>query len=310
MWNRAALLRSVGVSPAVFFPHSPLTPTVKTRARRPRSEEGLRALLGVAILALTASGARAGETRCWLDKGAVVVPAAFGDIAGDFVLDLMRQVSALHDTRANMNGLTGTSATATLSLAGVSFEGTTLPILDLDAQTAPFDTTINGILGADLLRGSVLTLDFRGGGCRLTLARRVQRRRPKGVRLPLTWLGGIPTTTAMVSDGVKNRPGLFALGTSQAATLISAGTLSRPAKAGDLIRLRAVVFGGELFEQTPAEVGPAPASGLAGGLGTAILAHGRVVIDTRRGHSGTLYLSHASEGARASRPRPVSPDAR
>jgi hypothetical protein len=267
-------------------------------------------LLSVAIIALAASGARAGETRCWLDKGAVVVPAAFGDIAGDFLLDLSRPVTALHDTRANMNGLTGPSATATLRVAGVSFLQRTLPIIDLDPQTAPFDTTINGILGADLLRGSVLTLDFRGGGCRLTLGRHVQRRRQKGVPLPLTWLGGIPTTAAMVSDGVKTRPGLFALGTSQAATLISAGTLSRPAKARDFIRLRAVAFGGELFEQTPAEIGPAPASGLAGGLGTAILAHGRVVIDTRRGHSGTLYISHASEGPRASRPRPVSADVR
>ncbi len=239
-------------------------------------------LLIAAAIALAASGARAGETRCWLDKGAVVLPAAFGDIAGDFVLDLARPVSALHDTRANMNGLTGTSATAVLSVAGVGFGRTTLPILDLDPQTARFDTTINGILGADILRGRVLTLDFRGGRCRLTLGKRLPAGRGGAMRVPLAWVGGMPAAKAVVSDGVKARPGLFALGTARAATLIGRGSLSRPAKGDDQIRIRAVEFDGALFEQTPAEIGPAPDSELAGALGTAVLARGRLILDGRR----------------------------
>jgi hypothetical protein len=239
-------------------------------------------MMHVGTISLAASGARAGETRCWLDKGAVVVPAAFGDIAGDFVLDLTRPVSALHDTRANMNGLTGTSATATLSVAGVSLREVTLPILDLDPQTARFDTTINGILGADILRGRVLTLDFRGGRCRLTLGKRLPARRRGAVRIPLAWVGGVPAAKAVVSDGVKVRPGLFALGTARAATLISRGSLSRPAKVDDQVRLRAVEFEGQFFEQTPAEIGAAPDSELAGALGTAVLARGRFILDGRR----------------------------
>ncbi len=247
-----------------------------------RSAVRLALMMHVGTISLAASGARAGETRCWLDKGAVVVPAAFGDIAGDFVLDLTRPVSALHDTRANMNGLTGTSATATLSVAGVSLREVTLPILDLDPQTARFDTTINGILGADILRGRVLTLDFRGGRCRLTLGKRLPARRRGAVRIPLAWVGGVPAAKAVVSDGVKVRPGLFALGTARAATLISRGSLSRPAKVDDQVRLRAVEFEGQFFEQTPAEIGAAPDSELAGALGTAVLARGRFILDGRR----------------------------
>jgi hypothetical protein len=273
--------RSMGLSPAVFFDRLPRGPAHKTRAGRPRRGD-IRVLISAGLLALTAGVARAGETRCWLDKGAVVVPAAFGDIAGDFVLDLARPASALHDTRANMNGLTGASATARLSVAGVSYRRMTLAIIDLDDQTRRFDTTINGVLGADIARGKILILDFRVGRCRLTLAggRGAGRRGAGGV--PLIWSGGIPAAKAVVSDGVTTRPGLFALGTAQAATVISKGALSRPAKAEDQIRLRAVEFAGQLFEQTPAQLGPAPVSGLSGALGTAILARGRLVLDGRR----------------------------
>ncbi len=246
-----------------------------------------RALISAGAMTLAACGARAGETRCWLDKGAVVVPAAFGDIAGDFVLDLTRPVSALHDTRANMNGLTGESATAILSVAGVSFGRTTLPIIDLDAQTARFDTTINGVLGADIARGKVLTLDFRGGGCRFVLGARRPASRRRTVSLPLTWIAGIPVAPAIISDGVKARSGLFALGTARAASVISAARLSRPAKAGDPIRLRALELGGQLFEQTPAEtpseISAGPAARIAGDIGTFVLARGRLILDARNG---------------------------
>jgi hypothetical protein len=102
------------------------------------------------------------------------------------------------------------------------------------------------------------------------------------MRVPLAWVGGMPAAKAVVSDGVKARPGLFALGTARAATLIGRGSLSRPAKGDDQIRIRAVEFDGALFEQTPAEIGPAPDSELAGALGTAVLARGRLILDGRR----------------------------
>jgi hypothetical protein len=236
------------------------------------------------LLSICAAQAVAGETRCWLDRGAVVVPAAFGDIAGDFILDLAGPSSALHDTRANADGLTGPSATAPLRVAGAALGETTLPIVDLDAETAPFATSINGILGSDVTRGRILTLDFRKGRCRLTLGRAARTvRRTADVQLGVVWTGGVPAVRALTSDGVRTRAGLFALGTARAATVVVRARLSRKADGEAPVRLRAVELGGRLFEQVPADIGPAPAEGLAGAIGTAVLSHGRLMLDGRRG---------------------------
>ena len=240
----------------------------------------LGAVALLAWLILGASAACAGETRCWLDKGAVVVPAVFGDIAGDFLLDLARPVSAVHDTRANADGLSGAAATRTLRLAGEDLGPVTLPIVDLDSQTRDFDTTINGVLGADLFADRILTLDFRDGGCRLGLARRA--RLPRGARLDVQYVGGVPAIRAVLSDGTKSREGLFSLGTAQAATIISRAHLARADSAAAPARLRALELAGRLFEQIPAQVGPGP-GGLSGAIGSAILAHGRLTLDGRRG---------------------------
>src|SRR5439155_3103015 len=45
-----------------------------------------------------APGAWAGEARCWYENGALVVSAALGDIAGDFILDVSATTSALNNT--------------------------------------------------------------------------------------------------------------------------------------------------------------------------------------------------------------------
>ena len=72
---------------------------------------------------------------CWIDHGAVLAPATFGDMVGDVVLDPGRSQSALHDTAARSAGLTGGAVTAAWSLAGQTARSVTLPIRDLDPET-------------------------------------------------------------------------------------------------------------------------------------------------------------------------------
>jgi hypothetical protein len=258
------------------------------------------ALLFAGLLALGATDAHGGEVRCWIDKGAIIATAAFGDIAGDFVLDLARARTTLHVTRANSDGLMADTATAPLTFAGERFGARTLPILDLDPETKAFDTTVNGVLGADILHGHVLSLDLRNGGCRLALAASAPRR-PKGaIVVPLSMMNGIPTVPALASDGAKVRPGVYALGTSQAPTIISAAHLSRSGAEDSPVRLRALEFAGQLHEQVPAEIRPAVAPGVAGALGLGVLAGSRTIIDE---NAGTLtLLTTKRSGERPAKP--------
>jgi hypothetical protein len=56
------------------------------------------AALAFVLASLAGPPAPAGQTRCWVDNGAVIAPAAFGDIAGDFIFDLSAPQSVLHST--------------------------------------------------------------------------------------------------------------------------------------------------------------------------------------------------------------------
>ena len=251
---------------------------------RPRRALAVPAAL-LAWLAL-AGAARAGEgpgeTRCWIDKGALVAPAAFGDIAGDFLIDLSAPASALHVTRAQEAGMEGEAATRELVVAGRRLAGVTLAIVDLDARTAKFDTTINGVIGADLLRRFVVEID--PSPCRLRLLRRKPARWPGSVRLAVREAGGRPLAPARVSDGSKIRSGEFALATADWATLV-VGRLSRPqsADAPSAIRLRAVEVASRLFEQVPATVQPQASDESQGSLGMAVWSHWRLRLDMSDG---------------------------
>jgi hypothetical protein len=237
-------------------------------------------------------GAPASETRCWIDKGALVAPAAFGDVAGDFLIDLSAPVSVLHVTRAQEDGLEGIAATRDLSIAGRRLAGVTLAIVDLDARTAKFDTTINGVIGADLLRRFVVEID--PSPCRLRLLRRRSGAWPGSVRLAIREIGGRPLTLARVTDGLKVRSGLFAIDTADWATIVAGARLSRPQPADPPapVRLRGVEVAGRLFEQVPAALRPPAGDETPDAIGMAIWSRWRLRLDLRH---GWLELAPAEE---------------
>jgi hypothetical protein len=254
-------------------------------------------------LAWGGQGAWAGGTRCWIDKGALVAPAAFGDIAGDFLIDLSASRSAVHVSRAQEDGLEGQSATRDLALAGRRLAGVTLAIADLDARTARFDTTVNGIIGADLLRRYIVEIDPQP--CRLRLLKRRPAPWPGSTRLAIREVGGRPLAPASVTDGVRARAGLFAIGTADWATRIGEARLSRPQGSDGAapVRLRAVEVAGRLFEQVPAAVRPsADASegdaAVADAIGMAVWSRWRLRLNVR---NGWLELAPAASPAIAGR---------
>jgi hypothetical protein len=239
----------------------------------------------IALLACLAlvRGAPAGETRCWIDKDALVAPAAFGDIAGDFLIDLSAPASVLHVTRAQEDGLEGKAATRGLSIAGRRLAGVTLAIADLDARTAKFDTTINGVIGADLLRRFVVEID--PSPCRLRLLRRRSGAWPGSVRLAIREIAGRPLIPARVTDGLKVRSGLFAIDTTDWATLVAGARLSRPqpADAPAPVLLRGVEVAGRLFEHVPAAVQPPGGDEAPDAIGMAVWSRWRLRLDIRHG---------------------------
>lgn len=240
-------------------------------------------------LVLIAGGARAGETRCWFENGVLVVPAAFGDIAGDFILDVSAPRSQLHLTRAQSAGIVTDRTTADLRLAGERLPRFNLQVVDLDARTRGFTTNIAGVLGADALGRFVVDIDF--SPCRVRL--RHGRTDPlKGaVRLKLNEVAGAPAVEAGISDGVISRHGLFAVDTASAGARVVEAGLSRVPPAGvdpadrqrAVARLRALSLGGRLFEQTPAGLATDVSPGLAGAVGNAVWSRFHLRLAIRRG---------------------------
>lgn len=237
---------------------------------------GRDAIILTAIVVMAGS-ARAGTTRCWIDQGAVVAAASFGDIAGDFIIDLGAPVSELHVTRANADGIESESAIRSLSVAGRRIADVRMTVADLDALPQT-DTSIAGIIGVDVLSRYPVTIAF--APCRLTWGREPAWR--GALRLPVSMVGGTPTIKAEVSDGAIARAGSMIVATGRTETLVSRATLSRPLKANTMtpVRLRAVVVGGRLIEQVPAGV----AEATIGAIGTGVWRGWRAMrLDVRKG---------------------------
>ncbi len=262
-------------------------------------------VMRVALLAslVMISRAEAGA-RCWIDKGALVAPAAFGDIAGDFLIDLSAPTSALHVTRAQEDGLEGEAATRDLVIAGRRLAAVTLPIVDLDARTAKFNTAVNGVIGVDVLRRFIVEID--PATCRLRLLRRTPAPWPGSIRLVISTTGGRPLAPALITDGVRVRAGHLAIDTAQWEMMIGDARLSRPqiVDRPSPFRLRGVEIGGRLFEQTPVLIrSPPNAKGAAAGdpdaIGMAVWSRWRLRLDIR---DGWLDLA-PTDDARTAHPR-------
>ncbi|HXV00183.1 MAG TPA: hypothetical protein VG166_06775 [Caulobacteraceae bacterium] len=245
-------------------------------------------------MCLASAPASAGTTACWFDNGAIIVPAAFGEMAGEFILDPSTAKSVMHVTAAEETGIEGASATATLRLAGRRRVAFAMEVADLSDREQGLVTSLVGILGADALAGEVV--DIQTAPCRVRIG-------PGGpplaraIRLPLRRIGGIPAVRAAISDGMASRTGWFAIDTGRLGARIADARLTRaaPADAGETPgRLRAISMAGVLYEQTPAGLMTPSAPGLAGSIGETVWSNYKIRLDLRH---GVLELG-ATGGAR------------
>jgi hypothetical protein len=241
-----------------------------------------------ALPAWALAASPASETRCWVDHGVMVAPAAFGDIAGDFLIDLAAPSSVLHYDVAAGDGITATSADAQLTLAGRRMPAH-LAVASLDARSLGLPTSIDGLIGADVLAGDVV--DLRLSPCRV----RLWRGRAPSVRatevLPIVFMGGVPTVKATITDGHSVLSGAFAIDTGSAGVRVStaAARLSRTPTGLDTgsrlappARLAAVEVGELLRQRVPAATADDLPPGVLGALGTAVWAGYDLRIDLRR----------------------------
>jgi hypothetical protein len=275
----------------------------------------LAAAVAFAVVSAATWPARAGETECWVDNGAVVVPAVFaqpglGDVTGDFILDLSAPQSQLHLTTAQSDGLgDAMQAPGRLTLAGEHIAAQ-LAVANLDDRQWGFPTTLNGLIGADVLAGYVVELRF--APCRLTLWRRAPAASAQAT-LPVTMVGGVPTVSASIFDGAQARNGPFAIDTGAAGVRIvaSRARFSRLSAHVDPLsrdqppaRLAALSLAGRVFQNQPAALQDDAPAGLLGGIGTDILSRYVLRLDLRRDR--LLLISPASVSAPGSSRSPDS----
>jgi hypothetical protein len=249
------------------------------------------ALIGAAALAASAGRAQAGEARCWYENGAVVVAGAFGDIAGDFILDSTAPRSLLHDDVAHATGIDAPTAHGDLLVAGERLRGFDLKLADMNEQEVGFPTTIVGVIGADVLTRFTVRIDF--APCRVTFLRKPPGRDHGATRLELRAIGGVPAVAATAFDGTRARPGLFAVDTASLGVRLVAAETSFSRPLADPVdptlrfrppgRLRGLSFGDQVVAAAPAGLLEYDLPGLKGAIGTAVLSRYRITFDLKRG---------------------------
>jgi hypothetical protein len=230
-------------------------------------------LLAVCLALSLTAAARAGETACWFENGAVVAPAVIGDMAGDYVIDLSAPRTLLHETKAQMAGITAPELPLSVEVAGLKTSAVTVTVADLDARGAGFITPIAGVIGMDVLVGHSVEIDF--ARCRIRIDQPWRARRQ--VVLPVEVVEGLPTIVTRVSDGPTALQGAFAIDTaSKAMARLSTrgagatGKLDTSARHKAPARLRALSIGGVLAENVPASLADDLPEGVAGTLGTGL----------------------------------------
>lgn len=162
-------------------------------------------------LAAVAGAARAGEAACRFEAGVIVVPAEAAGVAGDFILDTGAPRTLLHETTAQGAGIAETTFTAEVRVAGVAAPGLPIAVEDLDVRTWNLPTAVAGVIGADVLKGYVLDVDF--APCRLRLWWPGEAPAFAGEALPLAWDEGRPTAPAAAWDGTREVRGPFVIAT-------------------------------------------------------------------------------------------------
>jgi hypothetical protein len=245
------------------------------------------------LLLLLAAGlwptlAAAGESRCWYEAGVLVVPAEVMGVAGDYVLDTGAPATLLADTQAEGAGFSETALTGEVRLAGQALEGRPVAVAKLDARLRFLPTPVAGVIGADVLKSYVL--DVRFAPCRIGVWRpgRAPRFGP-ALRQPLGWADGRPVAEAGVSDGLRAWRGDFALATGSDTPVRLAEELAdapgaKPRAAilpygAARAQLRALSFGGELFENAWSGLIPKADAPAAGEIGAPALARFRLRFD-------------------------------
>lgn len=222
---------------------------------------------------LAAGAARAGETACWFENGAVVAPAVIGDMAGDYVIDLSAPRTLLHETKAQMAGITEPELPLSVEVAGLKTPAVPIRVADLDARGAGFVTPIAGVIGMDVLAGHSVEIDF--AHCRIRIDQPWRARRQ--VVLPVEVVEGLPTIVASVSDGPVALQGAFAIDTASKAMArlstrgaTTTGKLDMTARHKAPARLRALSIGGVLAENVSASLADDLPEGVTGTLGTGL----------------------------------------
>ena len=270
----------------------------------------MRLSLALAAALVSTSAAHAGETRCWLDRGVLVVPAAFGALAGDYILDLSSPNSVLHVDVALGKGIETPQTTAPLRLAGETAPAT-FDVASLDARSLGLPSTIEGLIGADALARYVV--DVRFNPCRIRLWRARAPRLHAIATLPLEMADGVPTVPATISDGRTALAGRFAVDTGAAAVRLSSkvAALARaPAKGVDPAsrldppgRLDALGLAGEVDRRLPAALEDDLPPAITGAIGTAAWSRYDLRIDMRRGRLQLAAPQRAVSARRSARSR-------
>lgn len=237
-------------------------------------------------LSLAAAPALAGEIACRFDAGVVVVPAMVAGIAGDYILDTGSARTQLHDTAARAEGIEGDAVTGDVVVAGVRLTARPLTVADLDVRTWNLPTAVVGVIGADVLQGFVVDVDFRP--CRVRLSPPGAAPAFAGRALDLAWDLGRPTAEASVSDDRHELTGPFVLATGGNVPVRLADDLAQASGAPRmdelypqgiwLARLPQVRFAGALSRDVAAGL-MKPEGEAAGVLGGAVLAHFRLRFD-------------------------------
>ncbi|MDR6627391.1 hypothetical protein [Caulobacter segnis] len=248
----------------------------------PRRPPAVIPPVALAVVLACAGQARAGETSCWFENGAVVAPAVIGVMAGDYVIDLSAPRTLLHNTKAEMEGILEPEITTSVQVAGLKAPAVSVKVADLDARGAGFVTPVAGVIGMDVLAGHSVEIDF--ARCWLRIDRPWRPRRQ--VVFPVSMIEGLPTVAAGVSDGPRAFYGAFAIDTaSRAMTRLSTrdanatGKLNPAARHQAPAKLRALSIGGVLAENVPATLADDLPEGISGTLGTGLWARHRLRLD-------------------------------